>query len=322
MSLSPGKPSQQTADDAVSREDFELLQRFLRVARLLQLQDTSIDPTLAQTTQGLETDRCIQGSRRVAGTSSIISQPPEVNHDAYADGLDEDDNDDDYECEDDGDDAYELRTRRSVPTQRSGHLQRCSRSMNTRASTYRRRHAPQLVQQQRAEEEPHQCQEQQQQQQEQRYQQQQQLGQVRQQDERLWEQQPQEISQRQLRSPQLNDPNRSGERRLGSGDRLRRPHAAVEKRYRSVLNGRIQQLSESIPSSNAFSTDDAPGDNTAPSKADTKAVVLDRAIQYINNLVATYERYESEQEMLQGKLQLWLDETAPSPVEIANAVQP
>ncbi|KAK8101947.1 hypothetical protein PG999_012321 [Apiospora kogelbergensis] len=57
-----------------------------------------------------------------------------------------------------------------------------------------------------------------------------------------------------------------------------------------------------------------------PGKPETKPVVLDRAVHYINHLVATYEQYESQQDLLRRKLQLWLDDAAAlervSPVQL------
>ncbi|KAI5468186.1 hypothetical protein BGZ63DRAFT_419815 [Mariannaea sp. PMI_226] len=91
-----------------------------------------------------------------------------------------------------------------------------------------------------------------------------------------------------------------------------RQHAAVEKRYRSVLNSKIQQLNELIPSSNTYCL---PGsgqsqENQRAGETDrvpTKAIVLDRALQYMNNLVSTYEQYERERNELRSKMQAWLD---------------
>lgn len=91
-----------------------------------------------------------------------------------------------------------------------------------------------------------------------------------------------------------------------------RPHAAVEKRYRSDMNSKIQQLNDSIPASNTFSLVGpkvSPKDYMvgAPQKVPTKSVVLDRAMQYINHLAFTYEQYETECNELRRKLQFWLD---------------
>ena len=90
-----------------------------------------------------------------------------------------------------------------------------------------------------------------------------------------------------------------------------RPHAVVEKRYRSLLNSKIKQLHSSIPESATFSSD-----NVQPSSQEAaeptqevppKSVVLDKAIQYVNHLLYTYEQYEAEHEELRQKLQNWLD---------------
>jgi hypothetical protein len=92
-----------------------------------------------------------------------------------------------------------------------------------------------------------------------------------------------------------------------------RPHAAVEKRYRSIINSKIQQLNALIPALNNFNaveTNPPPEDQVvnATEKIPTKSVVLDRAIQYLNHLTSTYERYKAEHDELKGKLQLWLDD--------------
>jgi len=92
-----------------------------------------------------------------------------------------------------------------------------------------------------------------------------------------------------------------------------RPHAAVEKRYRSVINSKIKQLNDLVPPSNTYSTPGnrkqlAERDPAEVEKVPTKAVILDRALQYINNLVATYEKYEKERDDIHGRLKIWLDE--------------
>lgn len=96
-----------------------------------------------------------------------------------------------------------------------------------------------------------------------------------------------------------------------------RAHAAVEKRYRSVVNSKIRQISALIPASDTFSLSDpnAPPEDQgaeATQKVPTKSVVLDRAIQYINHLVSSYQRNEMERNELRRKLQLWLDDTSLS----------
>lgn len=113
--------------------------------------------------------------------------------------------------------------------------------------------------------------------------------------------------QQQQQQPQQQQQQQPKERR----------HAAVEKRYRSVLNSKIQQLDASIPALNTFSLTDsnAPPEDQgagATQKVPTKSVVMDRAIQYLNHLVSTYEQYETERNELQRKLRLWLDDI-PSP---------
>lgn len=87
----------------------------------------------------------------------------------------------------------------------------------------------------------------------------------------------------------------------------------MEKRYRSVINSKIKQLNDLVPPSNTYSTPEdgkqlAERDPCEVEKVPTKAVVLDRALQYINNLVATYEKYEKERDDIHGRLKTWLDE--------------
>ncbi|KAL4906207.1 hypothetical protein BDW74DRAFT_177227 [Aspergillus multicolor] len=93
-----------------------------------------------------------------------------------------------------------------------------------------------------------------------------------------------------------------------------RPHAAVEKRYRAMVNAKIQQLHEVIPTSNTFSIDasvETGGEQgQTTEKMPTKSVVLDRAIQYLNHLITTYEAYENEGNTLKTKLQSWLEISA------------
>ncbi|BCS23546.1 uncharacterized protein APUU_31771S [Aspergillus puulaauensis] len=96
-----------------------------------------------------------------------------------------------------------------------------------------------------------------------------------------------------------------------------RPHAAVEKRYRSVVNSKIQQLNALIPASNTFTPgiSNGPGasegtEGTGSQKMPTKSAVLDRGLHYTDHLIATYERYEAEGNELRSKLQQWLDISA------------
>ena len=102
-----------------------------------------------------------------------------------------------------------------------------------------------------------------------------------------------------------------------------RPHAAVEKRYRSVVNSKIQQLRASIPPSNTFSPVNASTASegqaaNAAQEMPTKSVVLDRATQYINYLVNTYEQYEIERNELRQRLQFWLDNISPRETHPSN----
>ncbi|KAM0343558.1 hypothetical protein ACHAPU_008453 [Fusarium lateritium] len=80
-----------------------------------------------------------------------------------------------------------------------------------------------------------------------------------------------------------------------------RRHAAVEKRYRSVINSKIQQLNDLVPPSTAEP-------RPASGKAPTKAVVMDRALRHIDTLVSTYGEYEKERNELRQKLETWLDD--------------
>ena len=105
-----------------------------------------------------------------------------------------------------------------------------------------------------------------------------------------------------------------------------RPHAAVEKRYRSVVNSKIQQLRASIPPSKSFNSTNAnpASENSAVEAAQempTKSIVLDRATQYINYLVATYEQYETERTELRRKLQYWLDNLSPAEAQLTQQDQ-
>ncbi|KAK8867696.1 hypothetical protein PGQ11_006274 [Apiospora arundinis] len=306
--------------DAVSREDFELLQRFLRVARLLQDQNVNIDPALTQ-----QNHRYLESEHTVPITNNTSRTPPNVGQSAsgahpvhsidVAGSYDEEE--DEYDENDDlvgaeEDDSY-------------GEETRMPQSVNTRSSAQRQRQ-----------------QQQQQHQQQQRRQQDQQTreanGQQRQQ-----QQEQEGRLQRGGKPPPPPSHQQQGQqsRHPPSQNRWPRPHAAVEKRYRSVLNSKIQQLSAAMPASNTFdpaaaasssssssspppppgtSASRAPGPaGQQPAKAETKPVVLDRAIHYVNHLVATYEQYESEQDLLRRKLQLWLDDAAS--LERVNPVQ-
>ncbi|RDW86482.1 uncharacterized protein DSM5745_03124 [Aspergillus mulundensis] len=80
-----------------------------------------------------------------------------------------------------------------------------------------------------------------------------------------------------------------------------RPHAAVEKRYRAMVNAKIQHLHAAIPASNTFSLDPEEQGETSE-KTPTKSVVLDRAIQYLSQLVSAYEQYENEGNALRARL--------------------
>lgn len=96
-----------------------------------------------------------------------------------------------------------------------------------------------------------------------------------------------------------------------------RKHATVEKRYRNGINSKIQKLSHLIPASNTFNPADPHHESAenndaieGAQKVPTKSVVLDKAIQYINHLVATHEQYETEQQELKRRLEIWLEDDA------------
>jgi hypothetical protein len=46
-------------------------------------------------------------------------------------------------------------------------------------------------------------------------------------------------------------------------------------------------------------------------KVATKSVVLDWALQYMNNLVSTYQQYETESDDLRRRVQLFVDNILP-----------
>lgn len=86
-----------------------------------------------------------------------------------------------------------------------------------------------------------------------------------------------------------------------------RPHAAVEKRYRSVIQGKIEFLHALIPASGTFSLETPSAGSLHEKKKEPKSVVLDRTIRYIHHLVSTYESFELEVDVHRKTLQRWLD---------------
>lgn len=100
-----------------------------------------------------------------------------------------------------------------------------------------------------------------------------------------------------------------------------RDHAVVEKRYRSVINSKIQQLNDIIPPSNRFDPADTSVEPGHPEgqdvkikgaqKTPTKSVVLDRALQYLTHLVSTYQQYEKERDDLRRRIQSFVDDVLP-----------
>lgn len=124
-------------------------------------------------------------------------------------------------------------------------------------------------------------------------------------------QQRQEHEQKQLQHEQEQQRQQEQEREQ------QRQHAHTEKRYRSVINSKIQRLSELIPPSNTFDPANLPppqqqqqqqAANATTAKVPTKSVVLDRALLYMNHLVSTYEGYEREREELRRRLQVFVDD--------------
>jgi len=82
-----------------------------------------------------------------------------------------------------------------------------------------------------------------------------------------------------------------------------RPHAAVERRYRSVINDKIQQLYDTIPESGVFvpliERPLAASEPELPKKErPSKFTELERAVQYIDHLRKTFQQYEAEDEAL------------------------
>jgi len=89
-----------------------------------------------------------------------------------------------------------------------------------------------------------------------------------------------------------------------------RPHAATEKKYRVVVNAKVQQLNALIPPSGLFLPKASNAYQTTsyqkPEQTAPKPVVLDKAIQYVEHLVQVSERYDSEMNDLVSQVQGWL----------------
>ncbi|PPJ60960.1 hypothetical protein CBER1_11249 [Cercospora berteroae] len=83
-----------------------------------------------------------------------------------------------------------------------------------------------------------------------------------------------------------------------------RPHAAVERRYRSTVNQKIQELQKRIPDD--FDRDD----QTGRSQANTKGAILDRAARYIQFMVQTYEEKERRCQQVRCVVERWLRENS------------
>ncbi|KAK4185849.1 hypothetical protein QBC35DRAFT_502805 [Podospora australis] len=290
--------------------DVELFLRLLRVVRRLDAQDNSIlgsfDASSSQPPRrdgkGSSRQRRAQGTKRQRKARQVIpSEDDDFDEDDDLDDLDEetdDDEDEDEEYYEEDEDHYDQGEGESsiedklardltihVATSSSSSDSRSANGKST-ASKRKSRHS-----QRKSITKPPATRSQRRQQQEQQQQQSQQHQRQRKKPEEQLQQQPQ------------------------------RHHAVVEKRYRSVINSKIQQLSELIPPTHTFSTSGLPQDqqerhdqdanSKGLAKADTKSAVLDRALQYLNHLVSTYQQYENEREDLRRKIQLFVGDVAP-----------
>lgn len=99
--------------------------------------------------------------------------------------------------------------------------------------------------------------------------------------------------------------SRTGSRSKNPGG-AERPHAAVERRYRSVINNKIQQLYDAIPESGVFVPSiERPLAISEPAaqkkERPSKYTVLERAVQYIDHLRNTFQQYEAEDEALRQR---------------------
>lgn len=83
-----------------------------------------------------------------------------------------------------------------------------------------------------------------------------------------------------------------------------RPHAAVERRYRSTVNEKIQELQNRIP--DYFDRED----QTGRSQANTKGAILDRAARYIHFMVQSYEEKERRCQQVRCVVERWLRENS------------
>lgn len=74
-----------------------------------------------------------------------------------------------------------------------------------------------------------------------------------------------------------------------------RPHAAVEKRYRNMMQSKFRTLHSLIPPSGVYQSGNSHGgDNDQPIREKaSKAMTLARATEFIIHLTSTYESYEA-----------------------------
>lgn len=111
---------------------------------------------------------------------------------------------------------------------------------------------------------------------------------------------------RQLATPEYSQPNGkqlpqpTGKKTSYSS----RPHAAVERRYRSTVNEKIRELQKRIPDD--FDRDEQAG----RSQGNTKGAILDRAARYINFMVQSYEEKESRCQQVRCAVERWLRENS------------
>ncbi|KAF7531989.1 hypothetical protein G7054_g8362 [Neopestalotiopsis clavispora] len=257
-SSTSNKPDRASLEEVVSRADFELVQSFLRVARLLQPQSTNIDSA--------RTRHISHGSSPVPST--VPNTPPSVPH------VDHDYCNNEPMILDEDGVGNDNEGNRYV-----GEIPR-SKRYNT--------HVSQKETQQRG---------------------------------------PRETTSGTPIASQCQQ--RQGEAlqsRQTQSQHHQRPHAAVEKRYRAVLNNKIEQLCAATAPLDTFDPIEAaqePASSTStekPPKVLAKSAVLDRAVKYIEHLVSTCEQYETEQENLRARLQLFLLDNPPTPPDAKDVM--
>ncbi|KAH7346502.1 hypothetical protein BKA65DRAFT_502605 [Rhexocercosporidium sp. MPI-PUGE-AT-0058] len=88
----------------------------------------------------------------------------------------------------------------------------------------------------------------------------------------------------------------------------KRGHNAIEKRYRTNLNAKIESLREGVPSlcgpndNNGEEDSDGEGDDKSSQQKYGKAAILTRALEYIQHLEKTTKRLGSEVDTLQTRV--------------------